>query len=154
MEVIPLRMYFKAGVLVPFYVSCVISVLGLISFSSQNTEGLFAESAAITILKANLYSGLTGLASFSIFLNRLPSVAFSPLKSFLSWFALPYGLMTYFITTAIPWEKMQWSNTPADLIIMFYMIIFFLHFIGLIISFIDFRKSMMLREKNKGNTEF
>ena len=123
-------MFYKAAVVVPFYTML---LFGLPYFFIPGMGELF--------LKIIFYSGITGLLSATLFFNILKRVAYSLWYSLLSFFLLPCSFMAYIIYSQVDWYLISQSKNVAFSCVLF--VIFFIHLIGLVISFQDFRKSII-----------
>ena len=139
-------MYFKAGVLVPFYLACSVSILfGIIVYNSDLPENTAIE-VLYPFLKGTLTSGLIGLCSFTIFLNLRSDIAFHSFYRVLCWFLLPCCFMIYLLAFEINWKVISTESPNDDFLTIYYLCLIFFHSIGLLISFVDFRNSMILRK--------
>jgi hypothetical protein len=146
-----IKIYFKGGVLVPFYFSCFLSFL---FFSVAFVAADYKISAVANnwviqeILKITLYSGLTGLCSLTAFLNSYPKIANNLAYSVISWFLLPYACIAFILAKQIDWEVYK-TDKGAMLLSILYFITFFLHFIGLIIGYQSFRATVVINKNDK-----
>lgn len=131
------RAYFKAGILVPFYTACFFTLM-------------FCTSPAFyDVLELALYSGLTGLCSLTIFLNCYRKVVDNYFYSVLSWTLLPAIFITYVLSTKVDWVVFKDTKRGDVVLSSLYLVIFFLHIIGLFISFQSFRATVLLNQENK-----
>jgi hypothetical protein len=103
----------------------------------------------LDLFRITFYSGLTGLCSLTAFLNSLPQVAENLLYSILSWFLLPYSFIAYVLATEIDWVLFRDSKQGNMVLSSLYLFTFFLHFIGLIISFQSFRATVLLNKNDE-----
>ena len=148
MELHNLRMYFKAGVVVPFYLACSVSIIfGFVAYFADQPDNLVQETEIYYILKGTLTSGFIGLFSFSLFLNLNPSIAFHSVYRSMAWFLLPACYMLYLLLFEVNWKVMTTKNLQDDFITVYYLSIMMFHSIGLLISFVDFRKTMIIRKR-------
>jgi hypothetical protein len=141
-----LRVYYKAAVIVPFYTACFFVLFSLlpvfmrhgISFAALE-ESEFAQ----LLLKDVFYSGVIGVLTLTAFFNRYKKVAYHPVWRVLTWMLLPYGFIVYLLVFEIDWDAMQrpGKDDMAGMAVM--IILCFLHVIGIIISFIDFRATAL-----------
>jgi hypothetical protein len=131
MELSALRMYYKAAVLVPFYTMCLCVIVALLT-------GVLAE----LVLRVTTYSGIAGLAASTIFLNRKRSVAFHFIYSLLSFYLLPVIFISFILWTEVDWEGLNTSKGNVVYSSLLF-VTFFVHLIGLSISYIDFRRSIV-----------
>ena len=146
MPVSALRMYFKASVLVPFYLAFFIEALCLTVAASRSGFSNMSQNPLILYsLNITLFSGITGLLALTIFLNQYPFIANHPIYRLLAWMLLPGGYIIYFFCRHLPHP----SDKIVDILNIYSTIICFLHFIGLIIGFLDFRASMILSQNEK-----
>ena len=132
-----IKIYFKGGILVPFY-TCLFFAL-VFAFSSR-----FAD-----VLELALFSGLTGLCSLTMFVNSNRKIAENFFYSLLSWILLPYCFITYVLATKPDWSVFSDPKHGDVFITSFYFAIFFLHIIGLIISFQSFRATVISNKNEK-----
>jgi hypothetical protein len=147
MELHHLKMYFKAGVLVPFYLACSVSILfGFVAYMADQPDNLVQETEIYHILKGTLTSGFIGLCSFTLFLNLKPSIANHSVYRTIAWFLLPACFMIFLLLFEINWKVMTTKKPEDDFITVYYLSIMLFHSIGLSISFVDFRNTMILRK--------
>lgn len=130
------RAYFKAGILVPFYTACFLSLL------------LCPSSAFYNVLELAFLSGLTGLCSLTVFLNCYRKIADNSIYSILSWFLLPLIFISYVLITRVDWVIFRDAKRGDVFVSSLYLVIFFLHIIGLFISFQSFRATVLLNQNN------
>lgn len=147
-----IKIYFKGGVLIPFYVSCFLSFLFLsVAFGDSgfrlsevsNNPGLYE------MLRITLYSGITGLCSVTGFLNSLPKIVNNIYYSLLSWFLLPYSCIAYVLATQVDWAVFRNTEYGNPILTSLWLIIFFFHFIGLIIGYQSFRATVLTNKNNE-----
>ena len=131
------RAYFKAGILVPFYTSCFLCLL------------LCPVPAFYDVLELAFLSGLTGLCSLTVFLNCYRKIAGNYFYSILSWFLLPLIFITYVLSTRVDWVIFNDTKKGNVFLSSIYLVIFFLHLIGLFISFQSFRATLFLNRNDK-----
>lgn len=131
------RAYFKAGILVPFYTACFFCLF----FS---TNGAFYD-----VLELTFFSGLTGLCSLTIFLNCYRKIADNYFYSILSWVLLPVLFIIYVLSTKVDWVVFKDTKRGNVAVTSLYLVIFFLHFIGLFISFQSFRATVLLNKNDE-----
>jgi hypothetical protein len=139
-----IKIYFKGGVLVPFYLSCVISFFFfwiIADSSNYNLRAVWNDRALYEILKITFFSGLTGLCSITIFLNSLGKIAKSFWYSFLSFVLLPYSFIAFIFIVLVDWK--------VHVLAALYCVTFFFHVIGPIISFQSFRATVLLNPNDK-----
>jgi hypothetical protein len=140
-----IKMYFKGGVLVPFYLCCVMSIffaIGIADSDNFKLSEIWHDEVLYEILKITFLSGLTGLCSLTIFLNSYKKIAESYLYSLLSFILLPYCFIAFVFSVIVEW------SFPA--LAAVYAVLFFFHVIGPIISFQSFRATVLL---NNGDSE-
>lgn len=151
-----LRVYYKAAVIVPFYTACFFVAAALVPSLLQNGFSLAAleENEFVgLLLKDVVYSGITGALTLSAFLNCYKKVAYHPVWRVLAWMLLPYSFITYVLLFQIEWAAMQRPGKD-DMAGNAIMLIFcFLHVIGIIISFIDFRATAILFQQEEKKIE-
>jgi hypothetical protein len=131
------RAYFKAGILVPFYTACFFSLLFCWTPDFYKA------------LELTFFSGLTGLCSLTIFLNCYPNIVNNYFYSFLSWTLLPVLFSIYVLTTKVDWVVFSDSKKGDVFISSLYLVIFFIHFLGLVISFQSFRATVLLNRNDE-----
>jgi hypothetical protein len=131
------RAYFKAGILVPFYTACFLSVL------------LCPSPAFYNVLELAFLSGLTGLCSLTVFLNCYRKILDNTFYSILSWFLLPAIFISYVLSTRVDWIIFSDTKRGDVFLSSIYLVIFFLHVIGLVISFQSFRATVLLNRNDK-----
>src|SRR5215203_3713749 len=131
------RAYFKAGILIPFYTACFFSLLFCTS------------SAFYDVLELAFVSGMTGLYSLTVFLNCYRKIADNYFFSILSWFLLPGICISYVISTRVDWVIFRNTKSGNVVLSSLYLVIFFLHIIGLFISFQSFRATVLLNHNDK-----
>lgn len=131
------RAYFKAGILVPFYTACFFSLL-------LCTSGAFYD-----VLELAFFSGLTGLCSLTIFLNCYRKVIDNFVYSLLSWILLPLIFIAYVLATKVDWIVFKDPKRGNAALVSLYLVIFFLHVIGLFISFQSFRATVRLNRNDE-----
>ena len=139
-----IKMYFKGGVLVPFYVSCFLTLMFFFAIADHydfNLQEIKNSYALYEILKVPLFSGLTGLCSLTIFLNAYRTIAENFWYSLLSFVLLPYAFIAFVLIVVVDWR--------LPILAAQYCVIFFLHFIGPIISFQSFRATVLLNKNDK-----
>ena len=149
-----LRVYYKAAVIVPFYTACFFVLAALLPVFFRHGPSLAALEENVfaqLLLRDVLYSGLIGIFTLSAFLNTYKKIAYHPVWRVLAWMLLPYGFIAYLLVFENDWESMQrpGKDDMAGTAVM--IILCFLHVIGIIISFIDFRATAIIfeREENK-----
>ncbi|HWI91176.1 MAG TPA: hypothetical protein VNT20_07865 [Flavisolibacter sp.] len=131
------RAYFKAGILVPFYTACFLSLM------------FCASNSFYDVLELTFYSGLTGLCSLTIFLNCYRKVIDNFIYSLLSWILLPLIFIAYVLATKVDWIVFKNPKMGDGALVSIYLVIFFLHVIGLFISFQSFRATVRLNRNDK-----
>ena len=124
-------MYYRAAVIVPFYTMCFFVIVALLT-------GTMPELT----LRVTIYSGVTGLLATSIFLNRKRSFAFHFIYSLLSFFLLPALFIVYILWTEVDWQGLKVSGGNLVYSTLLF-VMFLIHLIGLAISYIDFRRSIV-----------
>ncbi|WP_121352708.1 hypothetical protein [Flavisolibacter nicotianae] len=141
-----LRVYFKAAVLVPFYLACFIGffIVGGIWIHGDYSWQLVAENSFCQALLKNVFfSGLTGMLTLSAFLNCYRKVAYSLFFSLLAWMLLPYSFIAFLLIHEVNWAAM--SPPQAGMFEGVYLLVLcFFHVIGIIISYQDFRATVVL----------
>lgn len=130
------RAYFKARILVPFYTASVFSLFSV------------AGPDCYEVLEIAFYSGLTGICSLTIFLNCYRKIADNYVYSALSWSLLPLLFMVYVLSTKVNWAIFKDMKKGSPFVTSLYLVIFFLHVIGLVISFQSFRATV-IRNQNE-----
>jgi hypothetical protein len=139
-----IKIYFKGGVLVPFYLSCVISFFFFLIIANNynfNMSAVWSDSALYEILKITFFSGLTGLCSITVFLNSYRKIAKIFWYSFLSFVLLPYSFIAFVFIVQVDWQIPPMAAL--------YSVTFFFHVIGPIISFQSFRATVLLNPNDK-----
>ena len=131
------RAYFKAGILVPFYTACCLCLL------------LSPISDFEKVLELTFFSGLTGLCSLTIFLNCYRKVAGNYFYSALSWSLLPVVFIGYVLYNKVDWIVFKYPKQCNAFISSLYLVIFFIHLIGLVISFQSFRATILLNQNDQ-----
>jgi len=130
------RAYFKAGILVPFYTACFFSLL-------------FCTSADFDkVLELTFLSGLTGLCSLTIFLNCYRKIVDNYFYSVLSWSLLPVLFIVCVLYNKVDWIIFRYPKQGDVFISSLYLVIFFIHLIGLVISFQSFRATVLLNRND------
>jgi hypothetical protein len=132
-----IKAYFKAGILVPFYTACFFSLFFCWSPDFYK------------VLELTLFSGLTGLCSLTIFLNCYRSIAENYLYSVLSWSLLPVIFSVYVLATKVDWAIFSDSKKGDVFMSSLYLVIFSIHFIGLVSSFQSFRATVLLNRDDE-----
>lgn len=148
-----IKIYFKGGVLVPFYISCFFSFISLIAafVDSDYKMPVLNENVGLyKMLEVTFFSGLAGLCSLTVFLNSFRKIAERFVYSFLSWFLIPCCCIGYILETQIEWAVFRNTKYGNPVLTSYYLVIFFFHFIGLIIGFQSFRATVL---RNKNNDE-
>jgi hypothetical protein len=144
METRALWMYYKAAVIVPFFTSCFFLLVVWVADTSMME----------TMLKVTLFSGIMSLLAAGIFLNRFKNISIHFVRCLLSFFLLPVLFCTYIIYKEVDWRALKYSNgNMVDSAVLF--VIFFIHLIGLAISFVDLRQSIIktIEEENEAQHE-
>lgn len=131
------KAYFKAGILVPFYTACFFSLL------------FCASTAFYDVLELAMLSGITGLCSLTIFLNCYRKIADNYFYSALSWSLLPVSFIVYVLATRVDWIVFKDTKKGNVGLTSLYLVIFFLHFLGLLISFQSFRATVLLNQNDE-----
>lgn len=131
------RAYFKAGILIPFYTCCALCLL--LSPSSDFQK----------VLELTFYSGLTGICSLTIFLNCFPRIAENYVYSVLSWCLLPVPFIIGVVFYKVDWIIFRDPKQGDSFISVLYLVVFFLHLIGLVIGFQSFRATVLLNRNNE-----
>lgn len=152
MNVHILKVYFKAAVLVPFYLACFIclmSVGGVWIHAEYNWQAIAENSFCYGMLQVTFLSGLTGLLTLTAFLNVKENVANSLFYSLLAWMLLPYSFMTYLLFWVVDWSVMNRPGSAEMMQEIFLLITCFFHTIGIIIGYTDFRATVILHKKEK-----
>ena len=149
-----LRVYFKAAVVIPFYTACFFVLMTLLPLFIRNgisLEALKSSLLANLLLKDVLWSGLIGLCTLSCFLNCYEKIAYHAVYRVLAWMLLPYSFILYVLLGEIDWTVMNFPGTTEMIASCLLLILCFLHVIGIIISFIDFRATILnqMKEENK-----
>lgn len=147
-----LRIYFKGGVLVPFYFSCFLTVsFFAVAFvrSDFKSAEVLNDAGIYEITKITFFSGLTGLCSLTAFFNTYKIVAGNIWYSLVSWFLLPYSFIVYVLYNQVDWIIFKDSRYGDVVLSSLYLFTFFLHFIGLIIGFQSFRATVLLNRNRK-----
>jgi hypothetical protein len=147
MELRALRMYYKAAVVVPFYTMCFFVVMALVGGGLNSSVGEF-------VMTITVYSGITGLLAATIFLNRIKAIAFHFTYSLLSFFLVPCLFIAYALWTEVDWQGLKVSGGNV-IYSSWLIVIFFIHILGLTISFMDFRRSIVktLEEEREEQNE-
>lgn len=141
-----LKVYFRAGVLVPFYLSIAVALMFLLPtlyFLDFNYEAFSNHLLVGKALKIPFFSGLIGLFTLSAFLNLSPKVANHFLFSLLSWTVLPYSFIIWLLRTQVDWHAMSEPGSAEMMMGSVLIIICFFHVIGVIISYVDFRATIV-----------
>ncbi|HUC81124.1 MAG TPA: hypothetical protein VMR70_09420 [Flavisolibacter sp.] len=147
-----LKVYYKAAVIVPFYTACFFVLAALLpAFLAHgfNLDALEGNLYAELLLQDVLYSGIIGFFTLTAFLNCYKKVAYHPVWRVLAWMLLPYSFIAYILFFDIDWEVMQRPRQYDMAGTSIMIILCFLHVIGIIISFIDFRVTALLFEKEE-----
>ena len=132
-----IKAYFKAGILVPFYTACIFSLF--FSFSSSFYD----------VLELTFLSGLTALCSLTIFLNCYRKVVDNYLYSALSWSLLPLIFIFFVLSTRVDWIVFKDTKKGNVAVSSLYLVIFFLHLIGIYSSFQSFRATVVLNKNDE-----
>jgi hypothetical protein len=133
-------------VLVPFYTSLVAALIVILPrlFTHRFDAQAIAEDEVFSLmLRIPLYSGAIGLFSLSAFLNLIPRVAHSLRYSLLAWMFLPYLAIALLLHQDVDWKGMIRIETDEMMAASVLILVCFFHVIGIIISFIDFRKTIV-----------
>jgi|GEM_PF-3374758 len=147
-----LRVYYKAAVIIPFYTACFMVFGSLIPFfinHGVDLEALEQNRLAMLQLENLLYSGLTGLFTLTAFLNCYREVAYHPVKRVIAWMLAPYLFIAYLLYDVVDWSVMHQAGKDVMVATTLLIVLCFLHVIGIIISFIDFRATMMNFEREE-----
>ena len=123
-----LRIYFRAGVLVPFYLSIALALMFVVprlSFLGFSLQAAAEDSTVHGALQIPFLSGIIGLCTLSAFLNRVPKIANHLLYSLLSWMLLPYACIAYLLCTQLDWSVMNRPGTTAMVMACLFLIVCF-----------------------------
>lgn len=147
-----LKVYFKAGVLVPFYLACFLSFISIGSiwvYADYSFDFVASHPFCYSMAKVAFLSGITGILTLTAFLNVFRSIAYNLFYSLLAWMFLPYCFVVYLLWKQVDWTEM---NRPGSLEMIegvVLLVVCFFHVIGIIISYIDFRATIVLNIKEK-----
>lgn len=150
------RVYFKAAVIVPFYTACFMVFATLIPFFLNHgfdLEALEQNRLAMLQLENVFYSGLAGFFTLTAFLNCYKEVAYHPVKRVIAWMLAPYSFIAYLLYAVVDWSIMHQAGKDVMVANSVLIVLCFLHVIGIIISFIDFRATMLKFEKEEKRTQ-
>ncbi len=152
MDIRTLQVFYKAGALIPFYTASVFSILLVIIrvlTANISFEEFFDDEYAYELIKIPVLSGLVALFALTIFLNSYKKIAWSVVYSLLCWALAPCCFIAYVLCTQIDWLVINHPSRRTLVTTTYTFCILFLHFIGLIISYIDFRGSIHVMQKKK-----
>ncbi|MBB1286084.1 hypothetical protein HRH25_16995 [Flavisolibacter sp. BT320] len=147
-----LKVYFKAAVLVPFYLACFIcfiSISGVWIHSGYNWQAIAENSFCYNMLRVTFLSGITGLLTLTAFFNLREKVATSLFYSLLAWMLLPYLFITYLLFWVVDWSVMNRPGSAEMTQEIFLLVTCFFHTIGIIIGYTDFRATVILHKKEQ-----
>lgn len=147
-----LRVYYKAAVIIPFYTACFMVLVNLLPFFIKHGFDLAAleeNKLAMLQLENLLYSGLTGLFTLTAFFNCYKEVGYHPVKRVIAWMLAPYCFIAYLLFNVVDWTTMNQPGKDVMVANSVLIVLCFLHFIGIIISFIDFRATMLIFEQEQ-----
>ena len=148
-----LQHYYKAGILIPFYTALAFSALVLVRTfggTGMSLSEVTQHSLTHHFLFLPLYSGLTGLVSLSAFLNYFKPVACCLSYSATCWFLPAVCFMAGWLFYYIDWQLV---TAPVNYLVHVPLfVITGVHLIGLVISYIDFRASVVLFLKEEKMT--
>jgi hypothetical protein len=136
-----LARYYRNAVLIPAgIVLAIMFVYSIMQNQDYVSEWFTAEGVIIiSIIYALIYSIIISISALTIFLNKIVKVKQNFFLSFFSWFLLPFGLIT---TTWIHDVKNSLKyDQEYSLIDISNFIMTAPFFVGLILSFIKFRKN-------------
>lgn len=145
-----LRMYFRAAVLVPFYLSLALSFTFIIPRAIDlyfNISALLHDPAVEISLRLPFYSGIIGVFTLTGFLNLIPQIANKFLYSILAWMLPPFFCIAYIMSEEINWSVMSRAGSLEMLMATILILVCFFHTIGIIISFQDFRATIVINNK-------
>ena len=145
-----LKVYYKAGVLVPFYAStaiCIVNIGGRWMRSGYSWDFVVQDEFLYQVVNVGFYSGLICVTGLSAFLNMYRKIADSLLYSLLAWMLLPYGFIAYLMGEKVDWASMKHPGTQTMFGSTLLLVICFFHVIGIIIAYTDFRASVVLKIK-------
>jgi hypothetical protein len=133
--------YYRNAVLIPSGIMLVIMIVYSIMQNQDYVSEWFTAEGVIliSIIYALIFSALISISSLTIFLNNIVKVKQNFFLSFFSWFLLPLGLIT--ITWIHDIKHSLKYDQDYSLIYISNFILTEPFFVGLILSFIKFRKN-------------